>query len=100
MKGTSTVVFDRDRLNTNLVDIAFHLDAVVELISAAGALFDEERYDLPAGGHYLLGTIARDATSAVKAFEDLRAQITGIRPGDVSLDAALASLSKSAEVAL
>jgi hypothetical protein len=53
MKGTSTVVFDRDRLNTNLVDIAFHLDAVVELISAAGGLFDEERYDLPAGGRSL-----------------------------------------------
>jgi len=88
MKGTSTIEFDRERLNTNLIDLGFHLNAVVELIAAAGGLFDEDRHDLPPGGHYLLGTIASDATAAAKAFEDLRVQITHIRPEDVDLKAA------------
>lgn len=96
MKGTATVVFDRERLNNNLVDVAHHLTAVVELISAASALFDEEEYDLPSGGSYLLGVIERDAVAALRAFRDMRVQITGVDPADVDADAAVAELTRPA----
>lgn len=92
MKGTTTVVFDRERLNKNLVEVAFHLDNVVELIAAVSALFDPERYDLPPGGNRLLDTIARDANVALMAFQDMRVQITGVDPAKVDVDRVLASL--------
>lgn len=80
MAETHTSTADHKVINGALVDIAYHLDGASEGVLVAIELLNKDEYDLPMGTDWLIAAIDKEIFKATKAFEALRAELTGVRP--------------------